>query len=48
MDFSGRRFPKVVIITVVRWYLSYALSYRDIGELIKEWNVGLNHSSVQR
>ena len=48
MDFSGKHFPKVVIITAVRWYLSYVLSYRNIEELIKEWNVGLDHSSVQR
>lgn len=48
MDFSGKHFPKTVIITAVRWYLSYALSYRDIEELIKEWNVGLDHSTVQR
>ena len=48
MDFSGKQFPKVVIITAVRWYLSYALSYRNIEELIKEWNIGLDHSTVQR
>ena len=48
MDFSGKQFPKDVIIMAVRWYLAYALSYRNIEELIKEWNIGLDHSSVQR
>jgi transposase-like protein len=48
MDFSGNQFPKEVIIMAVRWYLGYALSYRNIEELIKEWNIGLDHSSVQR
>lgn len=48
MDFSGKQFPKTIIIMAVRWYLSYALSYRNIEELIKEWNIGLDHSTVQR
>jgi putative transposase len=48
MNFSGKQFPKEVIIMAVRWYLAYALSYRNIEELIKEWNIGLDHSSVQR
>ncbi len=48
MDFSGKQFPQEVIIMAVRWYLAYALSYRNIEELIKEWNIGLDHSSVQR
>jgi transposase-like protein len=26
MDFSGKQFPKEVIIMAVRWYLGYALS----------------------
>jgi putative transposase len=32
----------------VRWYLAYSLSYRNIEELIKDWNIGLDHSTVQR
>jgi transposase-like protein len=35
MDFSGKQFPKEVIIMAVRWYLAYALSYRNIEELIR-------------
>ena len=42
MDFSGKQFPKEVIIMAVRWYLAYALSYRNIEELIKDWNIGLD------
>jgi len=48
MNFSGKQFPKEVIIMAVRWYLAYALSYRNIEELIKDWNIGLDHSTVQR
>jgi len=48
MDFSGNHCPKSVILIAVRWYLSYALSYRNIEELIKEWNIDLDHATVQR
>lgn len=48
MDFSGKQFPKTVIMTAVRWYLSYALSYRNIEELICEWGIVLDHATVQR
>ena len=33
MNTSGRHFPKDVILTTIRWYLRYNLSYRDIEEL---------------
>ena len=48
MDFSGKQFPKEVIIMAVRWYLAYALSYRNMEELIKDWKIGRDQSSVQR
>lgn len=48
MDVSGKQFPKEVIIMAVRWYLAYPLSYRNVEELIQEWNITLDHSSVQR
>lgn len=48
MDFSGKQFPKEVIIMAVRWYLAYPLSYRNVEELIQEWDISLDHSSVQR
>jgi transposase, IS6 family len=34
--FEGFRFPPDVIIVVVRWYLRYTLSYRDVEELLAE------------
>jgi transposase-like protein len=33
------RFPREVIAVVVRWYLRYGLSYRDVGELLPERGV---------
>jgi hypothetical protein len=32
--FAGFRFPAEVIVVAVRWYLRYALSYRDVEELV--------------
>ena len=32
----------------VRWYLAYPLSYRNVEDLIQDWNITLDHSSVQR
>lgn len=48
MDFSGKQFPSSVIILAVRWYLSYPLSYRNVEELIQDWNTGLDHTTVYR
>ena len=33
---------------VVRWYLSYGISYRNVEELVQDWNVSLDHATVQR
>jgi hypothetical protein len=30
ISFKGRHFPKDILLTCVRWYLAYKLSYRDI------------------
>ena len=30
------------------WYLAYAISYRDIEELMAERRVTVNHSTVNR
>ena len=48
MDFSGKQFPEEVIIMLVRWYLSYGISYRDVEELIQDWNISLDHTTVHR
>jgi putative transposase len=33
---------------LVRWYLAYALSYRDIEELVAERALKVDHSTIQR
>ena len=48
MKFSGRHFPKDVILTTIRWYLRYKLSYRDIEELIAERGIDVDHSTLNR
>ncbi len=48
MEFSGRHFPKDVILTTIRWYLRYKLSYRDIEELIAERGIDVDHSTLNR
>jgi transposase-like protein len=35
-SFAGFRFPPEMITVAVRWYLRYALSYRDVEELLAE------------
>jgi len=40
--------PPDVSIVAVGWYLHYALSYRDIEELLAERSVEVDHVTVDR
>jgi transposase-like protein len=46
--FAGFRLPPDVIVLAVRWYLRYALSYRDIEELLAERGVEVDHVTIYR
>lgn len=46
--FKWRKFDKDIIILCVRWYLRYALSYRDITEMISERGICVDHSTIHR
>jgi transposase-like protein len=46
--FAGFRFPPEVIVIAVRWYLRYALSFRDVEELLIERGVEVDHVTVYR
>jgi IS6 family transposase len=46
--FSGRRFPKDVILWAVRWYCRYGVSYRDLEEMLTERGVPVDHTTVYR
>ena len=48
MDFRGCHFPPDVILTAMRWYLRYKLSYRDIEELLAERGVSVDHATINR
>ena len=37
-----------MILQSVRWYLAYALSYRNIEEMMKERGIDVDHSTIQR
>jgi transposase-like protein len=46
--FAGFCFPPEVIVLAVRWYLRFALSYRDIEELLAERGIEVDHTTVYR
>ena len=48
ISFKGRHFQKEMILQSVRWYLAYALSYRDIEEIMSERGFVVDHSTIQR
>ncbi len=48
ISFKGRHFQRDMILQTVRWYLAYALSYRDIEEIMKERGFDVDHSTIQR
>ncbi|EJE30130.1 IS431mec, transposase family protein, partial [Staphylococcus epidermidis NIH05001] len=43
-----KQFNKDVITVAVGYYLRYALSYRDISEILRERGVNVHHSTVYR
>jgi transposase-like protein len=46
--FAGFCFPPDVIVLAVRWYLRFALSYRDVEELLTERGVEVDHVTIYR
>jgi transposase, IS6 family len=46
--FKWRHFEAEIILCAVRWYLRYALSYRDVEELLRERGVNVDHTTVFR
>lgn len=48
ISFKWRHFEKDIILMLVRWYLAYSLSYRDIEELAKERGLSVDHSTINR
>jgi putative transposase len=48
ISFFGRHYPPYIILQCVRWYVSYALSYRNIEEMMKERGFDVDHATLNR
>ena len=48
ISFKGVSFVRDIILTCVRWYLAYPLSYRQVEELMEERGVSVDHATIQR
>jgi len=46
--FKWRHFEGEMTLLCVRWYLRYALSYRDVEELARERGLSVDHTTVFR
>ena len=48
IDFKGVHYPKSVILHAVFFYLRYAVSYRDLEEILAERGVVVDHATLNR
>jgi transposase-like protein len=46
--FKLRRFHALVILQCVRWYCKYAISYRQLEEMMAERGVVVDHTTIWR
>ena len=46
--FKCRHFEAEIILLCVRWYLRYALSYRDLEEMMAERGLSVDHTTIYR
>ena len=44
--FKWRHFEVEIILLCVRWYLRYALSYRDLEEIMLERGLYVDHTTI--
>lgn len=48
MDFKGVHYPKPVILYAVFFYVRYAVSYRDLEEIMAERGAQVDHATLNR
>ena len=48
IDFKGSHYPKDVILYAVFFYVRYAVSYRDLEEVMAERGVQIDHATLNR
>jgi transposase-like protein len=46
--FKGRQFDRSVILLCVRWHLAYNLSMRNLGEMMAERGISVDHATIHR
>ncbi len=46
--FKWKHFSRAIILVCVRWYLRYALSYRDLEEMMLERGVKVSRTTIYR
>ena len=48
IDFKGPHYRKSVIVHAVFFYVRYAVSYRDLEEILAERGVAVDHAALNR
>ena len=48
IDFKGVHYPKSVVLHAVFFYLRYAVSYRDLEEILTERGAKVDHATLNR
>jgi putative transposase len=48
IDFKGSHYPRPVILYAVFFYVRYAVSYRDLEEIMAERGVEVDHATLNR
>ncbi|GHO60404.1 hypothetical protein KSB_88790 [Ktedonobacter robiniae] len=46
--FKWHHFQSEIILLCVRWYVRYALSYRDLEEMMMERGLHVDHTTIYR
>ncbi len=47
-QFKGRQFTAEVILSAVRWYLQFPISYRDLELVLQDRGVSVDHTTIFR
>ena len=47
-SFKGRHFTSEVILWVLRWYLAFPISYRDLALMLSDRGVVVDHTTLFR
>lgn len=48
ISFKGGHYPKAVVLYAVFFYVRYAVSYRDLEEIMQERGVNVDHATLNR